>query len=137
MKSTLRQLVWKRANHACEYCQIPQESDLLPFEIDHVVAQKHHGATSAENLALSCYNCNSYKGSNVAGIDPTTGAITPLFHPRRDAWPDHFSWNGPMLIGLTPVGRTTIDVLKINLPERVEHRRLLIELGVFPPVPNR
>jgi hypothetical protein len=36
------------------------------------------------------------------------------------------------LRGLTAIGRTTIDVLRINLPERVEHRRLLQQLGVLP-----
>ena len=55
-----------------------------------------------------------------------------LFHPRQDDWAEHFAWDGPELRGLTAVGRTTIDVLRINLPERVEHRRLLQELGVFP-----
>jgi hypothetical protein len=37
------------------------------------------------------------------------------------------------LLGRTAVGRTTIDVLNINYPDRVEHRRLLIAEGVFPP----
>jgi hypothetical protein len=28
--------------------------DVLPFQIDHIIAEKHHGPTVAENLALSC-----------------------------------------------------------------------------------
>jgi hypothetical protein len=56
-----------------------------------------------------------------------------LYDPRRDVWADHFEWNGERLVGRTPVGRVTIDVLNINEPERVEHRRLLIAEGVFPP----
>ena len=82
---------------------------------------------------LSCYNDNLHKGPNIAGIDPLTGQLTPLFHPRRDDWHEHFAWNGPELVGLTPIGRTTIDVLNFNLAERVEHRRLLFQAGLLKP----
>ena len=128
-----RQLVWERAGAACEYCRIPQRFDTLPFQIDHIIPEKHHGPTQADNLALACLNCNSHKGPNLAGIDPETGELTRLFHPRRDSWNDHFAWASAELVGRTAVGRTTIDVLCINLPERIEYRRLLREAGLFPP----
>jgi HNH endonuclease len=131
MDESLRELVWERAGDACEYCRLPQRFDILPFQIDHVIALKHHGPTTAANLALCCYNDNAHKGPNIAGIDPATGAVTRLFHPRRDDWNEHFTWVGPELAGRTPIGRTTIDVLNINLPERVEHRRLLIQAGLL------
>jgi hypothetical protein len=57
----------------------------------------------------------------------------PLFNPRRDAWTDHFRWNGPELEGITPVGRVTVHVLAINRDFRVAMRRTLIQEGVFPP----
>ena len=132
MDEALRQLIWDRAQDACEYCHLPQRFDILPFQIDHIIAQKHHGPTASDNLALCCYNDNSYKGPNIAGIDPETGEVTRLFHPRRDSWEEHFRWAGPVLVGRTAIGRTTIDVLAINLPERVEHRRLLLLAGVWP-----
>ncbi len=132
MDDALRQLVWDRAQDTCEYCHVPQYLDILPFQMEHIIAQKHHGPTTADNLALSCYSDNSYKGPNIAGIDPATGEITRLFHPRRDVWHEHFRWNGPVLIGLTSIGRATIDVLAMNLTERVEHRRLLMAAGVWP-----
>ncbi|SRR5579871_3754962 len=131
MDGALRQLVWDRAQDACEYCHIPQRFDVLPFQIEHIIAQKHHGPTTADNLALSCYYNNSHKCPNIAGIDPATGEVTRLFHPRRDSWEGHFKWDGPELVGLTAIGRTTIDVLAINLPERAEHRRLLLAAGVW------
>ena len=112
---------------------MPQQFDPLPFHVDHIVAQKHHGATTAENLALACYNCNMYKGPNIAGIETSTGLVIPLFHPRRDDWHTHFRWEGARLIGVTSVGRVTIEVLQINLPQRVAHRESLIAEGVFPP----
>lgn len=72
------------------------------------------------------------KGPNIAGVDPDTGQLTRLFHPRRDIWSEHFHWNGPTVCGLTAIGRVTLYVLDINDPVRIEHRRLLIEEGVFP-----
>jgi hypothetical protein len=131
ISSELRQLVWSRAAGTCEYCRVPSEYDPLPFTLDHIQPQYHHGPTTAENLCVCCFSCNTFKAVNVAGHDPDTGQISRLFHPRQDDWAEHFTWNGPVLRGLTAEGRTTIDVLRINLPERVEHRRLLQELGVF------
>jgi hypothetical protein len=69
----------------------------------------------------------------LSGIDPPTGAIVRLFHPRRHKWARHFRWNGPILIGRTPIGRATIEVLEINLSYRVRMRAELIAEGVFPP----
>jgi hypothetical protein len=132
MDEPLRQLVRQRAHHSCEYCRVPQQFDILPFQVDHIIAAKHHGQTTDNNLALSCYGCNVYKGPNIAGIDPETGKLTRLFHPRQDEWDEHFEWDGPVVVGRTVIGRATIDVLNINISERVEHRRLLIVSGVLP-----
>ena len=133
MDESLQSLVWERARRTCEYCQLPSGCHTLPFQIDHVIAEKHHGPTVASNLALSCFRCNVHKGPNIAGIDPETQQIVPLFHPRNDLWSEHFCWDGPVLAGLTPSGRATIDVLDINHPIRVALRESLIAEGVFPP----
>jgi hypothetical protein len=130
---SLRQTVRKRAGDCCEYCQLPQSLTTLPHEVDHIVARKHGGPTKPGNLCLACYLCNGYKGPNIAGIDPESEELSRLFHPREDTWRQHFRWEGPLLVGTTPLGRATIAVLRINLPERVEHRRLLIAADVFPP----
>jgi len=60
-------------------------------------------------------------------------AAVPLFHPRRHKWARHFRWQGPVIIGRTPIGRATVLLLCMNLPERVALRALLIQEGVFPP----
>ncbi len=112
---------------------MPQVYDELPFEIDHVVAEQHGGNTVISNLALACFADNHHKGPNLAGIDPKTRRRTWLFNPRRHRWTRHFRWDGPLLVGRTAVGRTTIAVLGINLAYRVRQRAQLIAEGVFPP----
>lgn len=111
---------------------MPQSCDPLPFQLDHIVARVHRGQTDAGNLALACLACNSRKGTNLTGRDPRTGRVIALFHPRRDVWNRHFAWRGPALMGRTPCGRTTIEVLGINAPRRLALRSALIEEGVFP-----
>jgi hypothetical protein len=133
MNAALLRLVWRRAHGVCEYCRLAQTYSHLPFQPDHIIAKKHGGKTTASNLALSCYFCNSYKGPNISGIDPLTKALVRLFHPRRHKWHYHFRWDGPMLIGRTPIGRATIAVLVINDPEAVATRQLLLASGLFPP----
>jgi len=132
MPRSIKQQVWERANGCCEYCRMPQEFQVRPFQLDHIRAQKHRGETSLDNLALACFPCNIYKSSNPAGYDPATERLAPLFDPRKDNWNRHFTWVGAVLKGKTAVGRTTIEVLRINLPERMKQRRLLIIAGVFP-----
>jgi hypothetical protein len=133
MERALEDLIWHRAERRCEYCQIAQDNDVNPFEIDHILAVSHGGPTRANNLALSCFLCNSYKGTNLAGLDPKTKKVTRLFHPRRHSWHRHFAWQGPVLRGRTPVGRATVAVPRINLSHRINQRAQLIDEGVFPP----
>lgn len=130
MDRELERLVGDRAEGHCEYCRLPT-LEWLRFQFDHIIAEKHHGPTDKDNLALSCFHCNSFKGPNISGVDPLTGKITRLFHPRRDAWDKHFEWNGVLLVGRSPIGRTTIDVLRINHPRMVQLRRVLREEGVI------
>ena len=132
MDAGLRRLVFERVCGQCEYCTMPSDWDPLPFCIDHIIAQQHAGPTIESNLALSCFSCNTHKGPNIAGLDPETGQLTRLFHPRTDTWSEHFEWIGPELRGKSPIGRVTLQVLNINDPVRVEHRRLLMQEGVFP-----
>jgi hypothetical protein len=133
MDRALEELVWRRARGRCEYCQLPHENHELHFEIDHIIALKHRGPTRASNLCLACFACNNHKGTNISGIDTKTKKIVQLFNPRRHKWGRHFRWAGPVLVGLTPIGRATVIVLEINLDYRVDLRQGLIDEGVFPP----
>jgi hypothetical protein len=131
MDAALSRLVWQRAKRCCEYCRMSQEFERTPFEIDHIVARKHQGPTIASNLCLSCFYCNSFKGSDISSLDGRK--LTPLFNPRRHKWARHFRWEGGYLVGLTPIGRVTVTLLNINDAFRVELREELIAEGVFPP----
>ena len=57
--------------------------------------------------------------------DASTAAIVHLFHPRKDRWEDHFSIVGDVIVGLTPTGRATVWLLRMNAPERLELRATL------------
>jgi hypothetical protein len=123
--------VRERARDRCEYCHLPATVYPLPFHVDHIVARQHGGQTVLENLALACLHCNRHKGPNIAGTDPTTAATVRLFHPRADAWNDHFEWTGAMLVGRTAIGRVTIQVLAINQSDFLAVRRTLVQERAF------
>lgn len=119
-----------RAGGGCEYCHFPESVAELPFHIDHIIAEKHRGETNAANLAWACFSCNMHKGSNIAGVDPVGGQLTRLFHPRTDAWANHFEWDGVWLRGKTAVGRTTVAVLDINHEDALAVRTALQSEGL-------
>jgi hypothetical protein len=129
----LRRLVRARAGERCEYCLVPEQLTLAPHWVDHVVAEKHGGRTEEGNTALSCVLCNQHKGTDLASLDPETGLLTPLFHPRRERWLDHFRLAGARIEPLTPTGRVTVRLLQLNHPDRMEERELLLRLGLLPP----
>lgn len=133
MKRSVRSFVRVRAGHRCEYCRL-RESDqpLFNFQIEHIIARKHHGTDEPKNLAWAYLECNAAKSSNLSGRDMKSGRVVALFNPRRQRWRRHFEWDGSVLLGLTPCGRATVDVLNINAPHRVELRELLIQAGDFP-----
>ena len=87
----IRREVIERSGNCCEYCRVSQEDQFFTFEIDHIIAEKHGGASTSENLCLSCPDCNAYKGSDIASVDwDLDEVITPLFHPRKQDWAMHF-----------------------------------------------
>ena len=128
----LRRQVQERALGCCEYCLIHEADMYYPHEADHVIAEKHGGATSFDNLAWACLYCNRFKGSDLASIDPTSSKIVLLFHPRIQKWHRHFRLNGARIEGITASGRATVALLHLNDPERVAYRMGLIEIGHYP-----
>ena len=123
MNAATRSQVCRRADFRCEYCGLHQDqSPLAALHVEHIPPRKHGGSDDSDNLALACIDCNLHKGSNVAGYDPKTGRLTELFHPRSQSWHEHFERQGAMIVGKTPIGRTTIEILQLNDEKRLQLR---------------
>ena len=110
---------------------LPEAQAFFPHEPDHIIAIKHGGQSTADNLALACFDCNRFKGSDIASIDPANGALTPLFNPRRQEWTEHFDIVGGLINPQTATGRVTELLMKLNLPSRVEVREILSRIGRY------
>ena len=110
MDAATRQGVRQRALNRCEYCRLPQSAQpFATFHVEHIIARQHGGTDEPENLCLACERCNAGKGPNLSGRDPETGNIERLFDPRHQEWPEHFQFCGPVIIGLTAIGRATVE----------------------------
>ncbi|MEC4812294.1 MAG: HNH endonuclease [Scytonema sp. PMC 1069.18] len=136
-----KESVRRRANYLCEYCHSPERICTTRFTVDHIIPKSLDGSDDVENLALACRRCNERRYNFVAGIDPETQTIVPLFNPRQQVWSEHFIWsaNGRTIIGVTPVGRSTCKRLDLNderYPEddsiRVA-RGFWVKAGLHPP----
>jgi hypothetical protein len=124
--------VHQRAGFLCEYCQTSQRLTGQAMHVDHIDPD---GSDSLDNLCLACGNCNLSKAKATSAEDPDTGNCVPLFNPRAQIWSEHFEWtpDGTILRGLTPVGRATIERLKINQERVVMARFLWVFSGLHPP----
>ncbi len=130
MDASVRELVRRRADDRCEYCRLPQAAaPFFTFHIEHIRARQHQGTDDPSNLALSCPDCNAYKGPNLTSVDPETDQVVPLFNPRVHSWNDHFAMEGPRVAGLTQVGRATVNLLNMNDAEPLDMRAELLARG--------
>ncbi|MBP1465145.1 HNH endonuclease [Candidatus Chloroploca sp. M-50] len=129
----LRRLVAERAGDRCEYCQMHEDDTFFTHEVDHIYAEKHDGPTVEWNLCLACAECNRNKGSDICSLDPETGNVVALFHPRRDRWADHFlRVDTGVIEPLTAHGRVTARLLRMNRLDLVADRARLIALRPYP-----
>jgi hypothetical protein len=129
----LRRAVIARAANRCEYCGLAQIGQEATFHVDHVVPVVALGPTEFENLALACVSCSLRKGHRQTAVDPQTGLEVRLFDPRRDEWATHFRWEGVYVKGLTPTGRATEELLRLNRPLIIEIRVEETVRGRHPP----
>jgi hypothetical protein len=129
--SNLRENVRRRAGRRCEYCHLPERFSPFRFQLDHVIAKKHRGPKELLNLAWSCADCNAHKGSDLSSIDPETGTMQRLFNPRTNVWAEHFKVEDGEITGITAIGRSTVELLCFNRPDRVALRSELREAGLF------
>lgn len=132
---TLRRTVASRAKNLCEYCQCPEAFSPDSFTVEHIQPRQAGGKTITDNLAWACFGCNGRKHIKTSHTDPETQQEVALFHPRRQRWSEHFSWNDDFtqMIGKTPCGRATIEALQLNRGGVVNLRRLLTSAKLHPP----
>jgi HNH endonuclease len=127
-------LVAARANHRCEYCQAPELVFNFPFEVEHIIPLSRQGVNDEMNLALACRSCNLRKGNRTGGIVPNTITEVRFFRSREDRWNEHFQidTNSGKIIGISAVGKVTVEFLEMNSSSQVTARQLWICLDLFP-----
>lgn len=132
----LRQEVHERAGNCCEYCYAQLGFSPDPFNAEHILPVSKGGKTVSDNLSLACFGCNNAKGTATTAVDPLTGQMVALYHPRQQQWSDHFRWNSTCtnIIGISPHGRATVACLKLNRSGLTNLRRILYEANAHPPV---
>ena len=124
----------ERAGERCEYCHAPEQVFNFAFEVEHILPRAAGGGSTSDNLALACESCNLYKSDATTGRDTETEDDVPLFHPRRDCWPDHFRFDSESgtIRGLTATGRATVTRLRLNSDFQLRARRHWAQLGLYP-----
>ena len=130
-----RAKVERRAEGRCEYCQAPSWLTGIRFHIEHIKPQRLGGSDSLTNLALACPSCNIHKLVKTKGVDPDSGKVVRLYHPRRDSWQEHFTWSRDCknIKGKSAIGRATVVALCMNdKPPRAEVRALWKASGYLP-----
>ena len=135
LTARLRAEIAERAQDCCEYCRAQEKFSPDSFSVEHIAPLSGGGSNESDNLAYSCQGCNNRKYVSVEAIDPLTGELVALYHPRQQQWSDHFAWNEDftLVIGLTPTGRATVEKLHLNRRGLVNLRRVLFELHEHPP----
>ena len=131
ISAALRRAVAHRAAHRCEYCLIYEDDTFFGCHIDHIVSEKHGGATVEENLAYACAFCNLRKGSDLGSLS-TRGELCRFFNPRSDVWTEHFVLDEAFIQPLTAIGEVTARILQFNHLDRLLERETLIAAGLYP-----
>ena len=130
--AAVRRLVAVRADFLCEYCLVHEDDTVFGCEVDHIISEKHGGATDAENLAYACAFCNRAKGSDIGSIVPGTGRFVRFFNPRTDRWAEHFALDGVTIVPLSDIGEVTSRILAFNDSDRLLERQTLQAVGRYP-----
>jgi hypothetical protein len=132
---SIQQQVRQRALELCEYCHASEKWQYVLFTVDHVIPLSKNGKNTIDNLALACFHCNRRKSNNITGIDPNSGNQVTLFNPRTSLWNEHFIWSKDelIIIGLTPTGKATIEILNLNRERIINIRAADKAINRHPP----
>ena len=127
--------VRQTARFRCGYCLFQQQYSPVVFQFDHYHPVSKGGTNDENNLWLACGNCNNAKSDNTECFDSVTQTIVPIFNPRTNNWKEHFEWseNGTIIIGKTPIGRATVELLKLNNERIIAVRGEWVSADWHPP----
>jgi len=101
------------------------------MHVEHYVPRSAGGKSDLDNLCYACAWCNSFKGDKTHALDPLTRLEVFIFNPRLQRWIEHFEWSqdGTQVIGITDIGRATVEALKMNNPFILPSRRFWVQAG--------
>ena len=135
VRGRVRDAVFKRAGYRCEYCRTPMAYTIQPFVAEHIIPVAKGGKSVMDNLACACGGCNGHKYAKIEAFDPAEAILVPLYNPRGNIWYQHFTWNADFtqIIGLTPIGRASVEALQLNRAGLMNIRRLMVLGGEHPP----
>lgn len=119
----MRRIATVRAHYLCEYCLIHADDTYWGCQIDHIISEKHGGATTVDNLAHTYTFCNRNKGSDIgsmlAATKPQERQFVRFFNPRIDRWSNHFHLDRIVITPLTAIGKITANILGFNHVDRL------------------
>ena len=130
-KKNLRQDMYRKQNKLCAYCRIHVSIACEPLHREHIVHKDEHPQWEflPENLCVSCYWCNVYKGTTEVLENPRTTAYPKsgdgfkIIHPLYDKFSDHIELIGDVLYrGKTEKGIFTIDTCHLYRVDLAEER---------------
>ena len=75
VSAELRRRIRAHFRDHCAYCRTPESLTVVIFEFEHILPRSLGGATSFENLCLSCPTCNRYVKIMLQHKD---GALDPV-----------------------------------------------------------
>ena len=114
---TLSPELLARYDYKCSYCHRPIGlSDYRFFESDHIYPASEDGPDTPDNRTPACRECNRLKSNKTQWKDPDSGCNVSLFAPNKDIWEEHFSISEltGVIVGISPKGRATVDLLELN-----------------------
>lgn len=130
-KKNLRQDMYRKQNKLCAYCRVHVPIACEPLHREHIVYKDKHPQWMflPENLCVSCYWCNVYKGTtevleNSKAVEyPKSGNGFKIIHPLYDQFSDHIELLGGVLYrGKTEKGIFTIDTCHLYRVDLAEER---------------
>ena len=115
----IRELVRLRAGCACEFCGVSETDTGGELMLDHYHPQSKGGTDDLENLLYCCTRCNLYKHDYY----PSAPSDPILWNPQTEPASNHFmELEDGRIQPLTPTGAFTIQRLRLNRPQLIEHR---------------